>query len=174
MTDVNTKTKSQNKFIVALGILALAAALCFFAARAVFPKKYSAYVEREAERYGLDKSEVYAVIMAESGFYPQAESSAGAKGLMQLMPSTAEFCAQVLGVTEYDLFEPETNIRFGCFYLDYLKARFSGDSVYAAYNAGEGNVRLWLESGQGIAFPETRTYVSRVNLYRRIYKFLYK
>ncbi len=174
MTDIEVKTETQNKFIVAIFALAFAAAFCFFAARAVFPKKYAGLVEREAARYGLDENEIYAVITAESGFDPSAVSRSGAKGLMQLMPSTAEFCASVLGVGEYDLCEPETNIRFGCFYLDYLKARFDGDNVYAAYNAGEGNVRLWLESGGGIAFEETRTYVSRVNLYRKIYSFLYK
>lgn len=174
MTDRSMTTEFQNKYIVAICLIVLAAALYFFGARSAFPKKYAYIVEREASRYGLDESEVYAVILAESGFDPLAESRSGAKGLMQLMPSTADFCASVLGDREYDLYDSETNIRFGCFYLAYLKERFFGDNVYAAYNAGEGNVRLWLESGRGIVFEETRTYVSRVNLYRGIYKFLYK
>lgn len=154
-------------------VVTLFFALSFLSFRAVFPDKYSEFVERQAERFGLERAEVYAVIMAESRFDKNAVSRVGACGLMQLMPATAEFCARMTGMKDPDLFDPETNITLGCYYLSYLKESFDGENVYAAYNAGEGTVRLWLEKGSGIAFPETAEYVKRVTDYKKIYTLLY-
>lgn len=159
--------------IVCVSIVALFFALSFLSLRTVFPDNYSEFVERQAERFGLEREEVYAVIMAESRFDHKAVSRVGACGLMQLMPATAEFCAQMTGIKDPDLFDPETNITLGCYYLSYLKESFDGENVYAAYNAGEGNVRLWQDMGSGIVFPETAEYVKRVTLYKKIYILLY-
>ena len=88
---------------------------------------------------------------------------------MQILPSTGEWIASNLSIEEYsseDLFDPEVNIRFGCFYLAYLHTRFSDDwAVYAAYNAGEGRVERWLDSGvtrDTVPIEETKEYIRRV------------
>ncbi|MCI9519126.1 MAG: lytic transglycosylase domain-containing protein [Clostridia bacterium] len=163
-------------FAVAACAAVLLCGLSFLFAKTLFPMKYSAEVDAAAAEFGLSRAEVYAVIMAESGFDPTAESTAGAKGLMQLMPSTAKFCAALVGAQfdESDIFDAGVNVRLGCRYLVYLKQRFDGDYVYAAYNAGEGKVRLWLnENIDGFPIRETADYVKRVKLYKKIYSFLY-
>ncbi len=168
---------SLRAFLLPVCTAVLAIALLLLLLKSAFPEKYAEQVQSAAERFSLDKAEVYAVIKAESGFDPNAESRAGAKGLMQLMPSTARFCADVIGekFDDNDIFDPEVNIRLGCYYLSYLKQRFDGDYVYAAYNAGEGKVRLWLnENIDGFPIKETADYVKRVKLYKSLYSFLYK
>lgn len=147
-------------------------ALCL---RQIFPIRYSQEVQDAAREFSLSQGEVYAVIWTESKFDKHAVSYAGARGLMQLMPSTAEWCAAVLQEPFSDerLFLPELNIRLGCFYLNYLKSKFDGDDVYAAYNAGENRVLQWQQSGQGIQLEETRQYVKRVNFAKKIYALLY-
>ena len=83
----------------------------------------------------------------ESGFKPMAKSGKGARGLMQLMPSTAEWIANKNGIaySEELLVNAEYNLELGCAYLSYLSSRFDGKrNIAAAYNAGEGDVRKWL------------------------------
>lgn len=111
-------------------------------------------VKRISSENGIDPKLVEAVISVESAFNPTAVSSAGAKGLMQLMPGTAK----QLGVT--DPFDPEQNIRGGSRYLKQLMSQF-GDLklAIAAYNAGPGNVR---RHGGIPPFKETQDYVRRV------------
>lgn len=156
-------------------ILALLYALAVCAVRALFPRYYSDEIAAAAEEFGLDCREVYAVVWTESKFDANAVSPAGAKGLMQLMPGTAEFCARTLQIAYDDetVFRPQDNVRMGCFYLQYLRERFDGDYVYAAYNAGENRVRQWLETGGGIAFKETAEYVKRIRFAKRMYAMLY-
>ena len=122
-------------------------------------KKYSHHINRASRIYGLDPELVNAVIKAESDFQPQAVSSKGAMGLMQLMPETV----QDMGVD--DPFEPEDNIEGGVKYLSGLLKRFgSVELAVAAYNAGPGNVDKY----KGIPpFDETRTFVARVMRYYR-------
>ena len=88
---------------------------------------------------------------------------------MQILPSTGEWIAEKLGVKDYrddSLYDPELNIWFGVYYLSYLYGRFSSDTwVFAAYNAGEGNVSEWISAGleaEDIPFSETRSYVKKV------------
>jgi len=138
----------------------------------VFPTKYAKYVEKYSKLYGVDENLVYAVILCESGFNPNSKSKKGAIGLMQLMPSTALWCAKKLDEKYSDekLYEPEFNIKIGVYYLAYLRTVFNDfDEVVMAYNAGEGNVKKWLQ-GKGEVFSETSTYLAKVKLCAKLYK----
>ena len=124
----------------------------------------------------------------ESNFDADAESSVGACGLMQIMPKTFEWLTgdEHLGehLNKRMLFDPETNIKYGTYYLSYLYKKFdrNTNTVLAAYNGGEGNVAKWLKdpaySDDGknlkdIPFKETKNYVSKVNNEIQAYKDLY-
>jgi soluble lytic murein transglycosylase len=124
------------------------------------------------------------VIYVESRFVDRT-SHAGAKGLMQLMPGTADYIARKSGGTRFrqgDLASPQINIAYGTWYLRYLRQKYHGNDVLtlAAYNAGEGKVDEWwatasargetFEVAHHIPFPETRDYVSRVLEARRAYR----
>ena len=141
-------------------------------------KRYADILRKYALEFALASEVVFAVAATESHFNPKARSSAGALGLMQIMPKTGEWIAAQLsleGFSSEDLFDPEINVRFGCYYLFYLGGRFSeGWMVYAAYNAGEGVVLEWLSDGitdaESIPFPETKKYVRRVSEAIRYYR----
>lgn len=151
-----------------------------------YPRKYTAYVETYAAQYDVPEHLIYAVIRAESGFDSAAESSAGAVGLMQLTSETfADLTKNALHEYLEDgmRYDPETNIRYGTYYLSRLYLQFGRwELALAAYNAGPGNLNDWLSDpeladGEGglkkIPFRETRRYVSRVQkaweVYDRIY-----
>jgi soluble lytic murein transglycosylase len=150
------------------------------------PYAYRDLVESRAEAEGLDPALVAAVILNESSFDPRAESRLGARGLMQLMPDTAEWVAGKLK-EPYDLdalYDPDTNIRFGCWFMGYLTRKFGGDpvKVAAGYHAGGGQVEAWLknpEYAQGgeltvIPFGDTDRYVRKVmNAYEVYQKHYY-
>jgi soluble lytic murein transglycosylase len=179
---------------VYLLILLLAAALLFAVGfhyrgrvlRYLYPLNYRAQVEALADEYELDRWLVFAIIRVESDFKARAESHAGARGLMQLMPSTAAWIAETAGfdMAEAAIWQPEANIRLGCWYLDWLRDYYGGGMVagVAAYNAGMSNVDSWLADGSwdgtrealaGIPFAETRRYISHVyesyDMYRKLY-----
>jgi len=152
----------------------------------MYPVQNKKAVEYYSQEYGLDPLLVYSVIKVESKFNPYATSPKGAKGLMQITPSTGKYLSGLLGEKDFSekhLYEQETNIRYGCFYLSKLLKDFEGDLVLAlaAYNGGEGNVRKWLENHEGeekfgaedIPFEETKSYVKKVKHNYRMYKFLY-
>lgn len=127
--------------------------------------------------YGVEVSWLLAIARQESDFDPTAVSSAGAVGLMQLLPSTARWIASLNGWDYSDnmLQDPAYNIRLGAWYVRYLRAKFDGDWWIAAYNAGEGNVAAWIQEGKtldDIPFAETRHYLDRVRSYHRLYVFL--
>lgn len=138
----------------------------------------------EVEGSGLSPSLVYAVMKAESGFDEKATSRAGAIGLMQLMPSTAEFLCRRnhLEFAVGRLYEGEYNVRLGCLYLKYLLERFPAEeTALAAYNAGEGTVQSWLKAEasadgrlRAIPYPETARYVKKVMKFRKKYLFFYR
>ena len=175
--------------VVTAAVVALLLALPL-AKRAVnalgLPLQYSSVIRQEASDKHLDPALVAAVIYAETKFDPRT-SSAGAVGLMQLMPETANFLAKRSGArtfTTADLATPQVNIAYGSYYLRYLLNEYHGNTVLAlaAYNGGETNVDDWVRlahaDGQrfrvgDIPFPETRAYVQRVltarGEYRRTY-----
>jgi len=145
--------------------------------RLVYPLRYQAIVAGHAREVGVDGALLAAVIYQESKFNVDARSRAGALGLMQLLPSTAEAIALRTGGTRFtvsDLLDPEINIRYGAWYLRDLLDKYRDERLaLAAYNAGQTNVDRWLAAGSGIRYPETRAYVDRVEelkvLYRRGY-----
>lgn len=154
-----------------------------------YPQKYSEYVEKWAKAYGVPEYVVYSVIRAESNFDPDATSSADAVGLMQIRAAessnTFEYIAGMVG-DRYDPslhYDPNTNIKYGTYYLSYLYTKFdSWSTVFAAYNGGEGNVSKWLADSTcsldgktlyRIPFSETNNYVKKVNGYCKAYKRLY-
>lgn len=143
-------------------------------ARLWYPLRYTSIVRGHAAHYHLDPALLAAVIEAESKFDANAHSSAGAVGLMQLTPSTAEGIAQYTGGHDFrlsDLTNPEINVRYGAWYLRHLLDRYRQDErlALAAYNAGQENVDHWLSEHKGIQFSETRDYVDRVERLKGIY-----
>jgi soluble lytic murein transglycosylase len=146
--------------------------------RSRFPLEYEQVIRSNASRRDLDPALVAAVVYAESRFDPNARSHAGALGLMQLLPETAEFIARNTGGTEFvvaDLRDPEINVRYGTWLLRYLLDRYEGDTglALAAYHAGPANVDRWIEDGSGIVFADTRAYLDEVERVRDVYRRAY-
>ena len=152
----------------------------------VYPMEYTDLIRSRAAAEGLEPAYVAAVILAESSYNPQAVSSVNAQGLMQIMPETGEWIAGKFDETYVEgcLFDPETNIRYGCWYLGYLLRRSDGDKICstAAYHSGQGTVDGWLKdpeySTDGrtlniIGGPRANTYVGRVLEYYEKYTQLY-
>jgi len=155
--------------------------------RAVYPRRFLRLVEANAREQGLDTDFVLSVIHQESVFDPGATSHAGARGLMQIMPSTGRSISRSLEEPAYStarLYEPELNVRFGTWYLADLLEDFQGrpELALAGYNAGGGRVKRWTADArcadpdvfiESIPFDETRNYVKRilnnVALYKRLY-----
>ncbi|MGN0452628.1 MAG: lytic transglycosylase domain-containing protein [Ruminococcus sp.] len=149
-----------------------------------YPLKYSAEISKASEEYDLEPEYICAVIYTESSFDPNAQSHAGAKGLMQLMPETFLWLAETRGedLNTDDLWDAETNIDYGCYYLRYLINHY-GDkyTACAAYNAGNV-VSHWLSderySSDGITlsyipYGETADYVDKIRSAEEMYEKLY-
>ncbi|WP_220718499.1 transglycosylase SLT domain-containing protein [Agarivorans litoreus] len=150
-----------------------------------FPLSFAKEFEYFANKRQVEASLLYAVARQESAMYPLAQSSVGARGLMQLMPATAKETARKIGFryrSRSQLFEPEDNIRLGSAYFDGLLNRYQGNRILAAaaYNAGPHRVNRWLkERGnvpadvwvESIPFKETRHYVQSVLAYQVVYQY---
>jgi soluble lytic murein transglycosylase len=149
-----------------------------------FPVLYRDEINRNAVRQGLEPAIMYGLVRQESVFDPYAHSSAGARGLMQIMPGTGQHIAAKLHErwgSAVNLFDPELNLKYGAFYYKQLLERFDGHVALAAagYNAGPQRVArwrpdfrsvpadIWIET---IPFKETRKYVSSVLTYSMIYQ----
>ena len=167
---------------IGMGFLADFIITCF--EKTAYPRDYAEFVEVYAEAYGVPETVVYAVIRTESDFDSGVVSSAGAIGLMQMMPDTLltdEILFDHLDIGM--LYDPETNIKYGTYYLSRLYDRYGDwDLTFAAYNGGPGNVDEWLADseyadGDGglkeIPFRETRNYVKKVNSALKKYERLY-
>jgi soluble lytic murein transglycosylase len=144
------------------------------------PLSHEDVIRQQASEKGVDAALIAAVIYSESKF-SDATSSAGARGLMQIIPDAAEQIAKESGATSFelgDLSNPEINIRYGTFLLRELLGRYNGDeaAALAAYNAGPGNVDKWGGSGLNVSeipFPETRAYVEEVLEKQKAYRSKY-
>lgn len=171
------KVEKQNKaiyfiaFFIAI-FLIIIGIITFYNIK--YPIKYRDYIIKYADEYSLDRELVASVINEESSYNSRAISKNGAIGLMQILPSTGEYIAQRLGDDDYStekLFDEETNIRYGCYYLSYLKERFSDEKVYlSAYNAGETTVAMWLNdreiSSDGISLNDIPYNVTKNYTYK--------
>lgn len=172
--------------VAAIGLGFLADFLITFFEKQAYPREYAEYVEVYAEQYGVPETMIFAVIRTESGFDSGAVSHAGAVGLMQIMPDTFEWLTNEMLFDHLDagmLYDPETNIKYGTYYLSRLYDRYGDwELALAAYNGGQGNVDEWLEDsayadGEGglreIPFRETRQYVKKALKARDVYERLY-
>jgi soluble lytic murein transglycosylase len=146
-------------------------------ARIWYPLRYSAIVRTHARNYDLNPALLAAVIDQESKFRADAKSSAGAIGLMQLLPDTAKGIAVHTGGSKFvtsDLYNPEINIRYGAWYLHHLIQKYGDERLaLAAYNAGQQNVDTWRAQGKNVQFPETRAYIDKVERLKGIYRRTY-
>ena len=151
--------------------------------RLIYPEDYYETVMKYSDEFSVPSELVFAVIKVESDFKSDAKSSVGAIGLMQMLPSTYEWLASKLGDAPFAamLYDPETNIKYGTYYLQYLYAKFgTWEKAVIAYNWGEGNFARFLESheyteGEYSSIPvrETRNYVSKVMHHWEKYEDLY-
>lgn len=180
------KLKKRLRWLVPLVLLGLLLTSKAFW-RQIYPFPYREIIIEEAHRNKVDPNLVAAIIKTESNFRIGAESKAGARGIMQIMPETGSWAAEMMNLHGFkldDLYEAETNITIGCWYLKELNKEFQGNKilVIAAYNGGRGNVKTWLEiegwTGEHAAvdqipFPETRAYVKKVLKNYERYRYLY-
>jgi len=153
----------------------------------LYPLEHKEAIIKYGQLHNIDPPLLAALIKTESNFEPYAESRKGAKGLMQITPSTGEWIAATTGVKDYNesmLYDPETNIKLGSWYIEHLSEYYSGsfDLVFAAYNGGSGNVDKWLKDRNyslngrtldTIPFLETENFVKRVKKNYSIYKRIY-
>lgn len=170
--------------ILSIGLGLLAQHLKNTFDRKTHPRDFSEFVVRYAEEYKVPETICYSIIKCESSFDSTAVSKAGAIGLMQLMPDTFTYLSARTG-DNYEkgmLYDPETNIRYGIYYLSMLYDRFGvWETVFAAYNAGPTRVQEWIDSGKAdesghlteIPIAETAAYVKRVTTAIEKYEKLY-
>lgn len=190
------KQQRRRQLVLRLAALCLAVVLtvcvvpplCNRAEQLLYPRKYEQLVEKWAATYELDPLLVYAFIRTESGFDPQATSTVDARGLMQMTEETFIWLRSKIapdeGLLFANLYDPETSIRFGCYYLHLCMERYNGDvaTVAAAYHSGWGTVDALLqmeehsadgETLQGFPYNQMNHYVKKITScyarYQRIY-----
>lgn len=195
---MHRRRRGRNRLIITVLVCAVVlTALTFVLAKVVgeiteraeklaYPLAYTVTVNRYADEYGLPRELLYAVILTESSFDPDAVSHSGAVGLMQITPATFNWLMSKTG-EEYpqdELYNPETSIRYGAFFLAMLREDFGcWQAALAAYNAGPARLRGWLADGivtldgdklVGVPIDETANYIRRVTAaeekYRRLYE----
>ena len=156
----------------------------------LYPIKYENFVDEYSKKYEIDKNLIYSIIKAESNFTENAESSKGAKGLMQLMPNTAKDILKKMdnmNISEIEietkLLEPQFNIEIGTKYISILIDKYKNKELaLVAYNAGSGNVDNWIQKGilkedgsdiENVPYKETNNYVRKILQNYKIYTELY-
>lgn len=185
------RSPRRGKLIFALIVCSLLLIAGVVSARALvhflYPLEYTSTVESCSDRFDVDRDLIYAVIRTESGFDPNAESEAGARGLMQIMPDTFQWLQSKLepdaGLSAESLYDPQVNIRYGVYYLSMLREKFGSDVLaVAAYHAGQNRVAQWLAdqiiprdncTAEDIPSSATGHYVHKVQNARSVYEKLY-
>ncbi len=175
-------------FIVLLIVIIISLKNTEWVLRTIYPIHYRELIEKYADEYDIDPYLVVAIMKNESKFNPKAVSRKDAKGLMQIAQITGEWASEKLNIQNYSedmLFDPEQNIRIGVWYLSVLKKEFGNniEVIVAGYNAGNGNVRKWLDNPEyskdgktlhEIPFNETKIYQKKVLRDYKIYQNIYK
>ena len=174
--------------VLAIGLGFLGDLLVTLIEKQIYPRDYATYVEAASETYSVPEPIIYAMIKCESNFDPSAVSSAGAVGLCQIMPDTFLWLTDQVLFDHFEagmLYDPETNIRYGCYYLHLLYDRYEDwTAALAAYNAGPGRVDRWLDdptmldadgklNPDAIPATETQRYVPAVLEAQERYNELY-
>lgn len=187
------QTKFTGKLIISIAIILLSIILIRvfnvydLIRKQVYKQEYSEYVNKYAEENEIDPMWIYAIIKVESNFNAEATSGSGAKGLMQLMDTTATDIAKELKIDNFEsnmLYDPEINIRIGVKYFDKLLSKYNGNYylAIAAYNGGIGNVDNWISRGiisydssdiENIPYKETNMYVRKTVNAHKVYVELY-
>lgn len=182
-----TKRKTKNLLYIFIAIIVIIVIIINSEEQMkknMYKKEYSIYVEKYSKEFDVDSDLIYAIIKAESNFDSKAISVKEAKGLMQLMYSTAEDIAKSLKIelTEENIYDPEINIQLGTKYISNLLKKYECIEVaLAAYNAGSGNVDKWIKNGvikndgtdiENIPYKETNNYVRKIMRDYEIYKTL--
>jgi soluble lytic murein transglycosylase len=189
-----TAGRTGGRTLATLAALAIAALIVVVVASEVdhavsklgLPLTNASVIREQAAEKHLDPALIAAVIYAETKFDPRP-SSAGAEGLMQILPETAYFIAHLSGGSRFtasDLATPSINVAYGSYYLRYLLDHYDGDEMLAvaAYNGGLANVDSWLAEARAsgkqltiaaIPFGETRAYVQRVLNAQQAYRAVY-
>lgn len=179
MVDKRLRTK---KIILSVAIVVILVAgyycLPMILGDSVFPLQYQENIKKWSKAYNEDPFLVAAIIMQESGFNPRANSPVGAMGLMQVMPPTGRSIAagvEYPNFTTDKLYDPDTSIQFGTWYIHVLKEKYGGNvtAALAAYNAGSGNADKWLRMGL-LTKPSDNGYANRVQDYMQVYHKLYQ
>ncbi len=191
---MSQKRRPRHLLLILLLVVAILAGMVALLAHgyrqylyAAYPLEFTELIEKYSRDYGITPSLIAAIICTESHFRPEAVSSAGAIGLMQLTPETFTWAQTRSGVKdpqdETALTDPETSIRFGTYTLTLLYQQFEDETTaLAAYNAGQGRVHGWLKdprySTDGVTlthipYPETEEYINRVKKAQTIYRTLY-
>ena len=186
------KLLKNKKLIIVIGIIILIIMLFIVLdvkgkiMKIMYPRHYEEIISKYADEYNVDKNLIFAIIKAESNFENTAQSIKDAKGLMQLMESTAKDVANKIGLEIKSdelgekLLEPEINIRLGTKYISILMEKYQNIEIaLTAYNAGIGTVDNWIEKGilkadgsdiENIPYKETNNYVRKILRDYRIYQ----
>ena len=191
-TPTGRRTPCRTGVLLLLALLLVIGACVAFVGRRQmqnleYPRKYETYVTYYADKYDLDALLLYAFIRTESNFDPGAESSVGARGLMQITEDTFDWIKSRIAPTEAltfdDLYDPEVNIRFGSYFVAYCLLQY-GDlsTAAAAYHSGLGTVGELLANpdysadGQTLdefPYPQMRRYVQKITDSYETYKEIY-
>jgi len=149
----------------------------------LYPKKYSKIINKYSYEYVVDPDLIYAIVKVESNFDEKAESTSGAIGLMQIMETTANEVAERIDLKKHDLYNSEHNIEIGIAYFSVLIEKYNNINLaIVAYNAGMGNVDMWIQEGkikkdgtdvENVPFKESNNYVRKVLKTYEIYKDIY-
>lgn len=181
---MNVYLSKKNLIYVGFGVIAffVISVLLLLVLFNPYPLKYKSEIISASEKYNVPASLIASIIYAESCFDKNAKSESGAVGLMQILPSTAEWvCSQInLPFSNSTLYQPQENIEIGTFYVKYLLNKFQDvNTSLASYNAGEGNVMLWLMNPKysddkvhikTTPFKQTNAYVDKINSVLEIYE----
>ena len=165
----------MKKFLIIPTILLFVTAIILFIlSTTFFPVKHLSVIEKYSNAYSLNPILISSIINVESNYNSKSVSDAGAVGLMQILPSTAEEIATKLNIDNYDLFDVDTNIQFGCYYMSYLLNLYNNDESKAlmAYNAGLGTVNHWISqniNSNDIPYKETKDYLKKIEFNKIIY-----